>query len=463
MKMLYLSLIPSLFASLAIGSEPPPDIEYTDPQSADLVEIGDEYPVDALAGAACSFTPFLDFATFDAGWAYGELSAAFVPSPSNLVVPTINGYQGSAPPGTSTLGIASTPALTSTFATWRKNLGVSLDADTIYRVQTTVTSDATLGESNWMRIRFGGDYYVENGQGELGYTSNASSLPREPRVQNLLHWVKSTSDNNSLPGEYDEPAMSFDLIDEDATVGGHMVAISGITIDSFSRECLGAGTVIRNKGVASVSSTDGWAPSGNGLTPFAPGDGYSIGNINDAGASVTMTSSTTSPLAGAMNITFSTVEAGDQNGFAALFVTGNPAESRVTIDNSKVYAMDLWISAPIAGNSTDSRLPSFRTRWIADQSVSHNHGQTQSTYYNLSPDNDFDELLDNSNGIDTANSARHYVAYWWPDLDTEAQPDTTSNFFVDFLYFRHGAWAIRPNGTFSIERLTITEYDQPTF
>ena len=428
-----------------------------------ITELGSAGSPDRLTGAACSFTPFLDYPTFDSAWNYGELDPAFTSPPASLGAPTIPGYGGSAPAATAAIGIASTAGLTTTFATWRNNLGVSLDADTIYRVRSVVNSNSTVNQSNWVRIRIGGDFFAENGQGEQGYTSNASSMPRASRTQNLLHWVKSASAGSSLPGGSDQPAYNFDLIDESNTIGGHNFTVSGVTIDTLTRACLGTGTVLRNKGVAAVSNEDGYTPSATGLTPFAGGDGYSVLNLNDAGVTVTVGTSTAAPVAGAMNITFTTAAAGDQTGFGALLVSGNPGEANVTIDNTKLYAMDLWISAPIAGNTTTSRLPVIRTRWIADQSVGGNHGQTHSAYYNLNPDQDYNGTADNANGLSAANSAKHYVGYWWPDLDLTAQPITTSNYFVDFLYNRAGATAVRPNGTFSIERLSITEYDQPTF
>ena len=463
MRKILLSALTSLAATAAIGAPPLAEFPQSAGQVVDLAEIGDAYPAERLVGAECSFTPFLDYPTFGSAWNYGEQDPLFTPTPAAVAAPTIPGYAGSAAADTPSLGIASTASAINLFATWRTNLGVALSADTIYRVQTTVDSDAALNSSNWARVRFGGDFFAENGQTEQGYSSNASSNPRAPKVQTILHWSKLASTGFSGVGERDQPAYNFDLIDESASVGGYTFSISGVTIDTISRECLGVGTVLRNKGVETVTNEDGFSPSPDGLTPFSVGDGYTALNLNEPGGTTTVAYDVTTPIAGAANVTFATTDPGDQAGFGALFVQGNPGEESVEIDTTKLYATDLWISAPIAPNSTTSRLPILRARWIQDQTVANGQGQYHCSYYNLNPDQDFDGTVDNLPGLTAANSAKHYAGFWWPDLDLVAQPITTSIYFFDFMYNRSGETAVRPNGTFSVERMTVTEYAQPVF
>lgn len=425
-----------------------------------ITEVGSPTNPDRLTGASCSFTPFQSYPTFDNAWNYGELNPAFTSTPASLDAPTIAGYGGSAPAGTTTIGIASTAALTTTFATWRRNFGTALTADTLYRMRSTVNTNATVNQSNWVRLRFGGDFFAENGQAEQGYGSNASSLPiSAAKTQTIYHWVKSNSSGDSLPGGPDQPAFNFDMIDESATVGGHNFTVANVVIDSTTRDCLGAGVVLRNRGAATLTSDDGYAPPAS-PTAFNTTD-YSFLFLNDAGSTVSFASSQTTPVAGGWNITGTTnLASTGQTGFGALLANG--AEADVTVSNSKVYAIDIWVSAPIAPNTSTSRLPTVRMRWIASQ-IANNHGQILSTYYNLNPDQNFDGVPDNANGITAANSAKHYASFWQPDLVLSAQPSTVSNYFIDFIYNRTGGTEIKPNGTFSIERLVVTEYDQPTF
>lgn len=185
-----------------------------------ITELGSVDSSDRLEEAGCTFVPFVDYPTFDSGWNFGKLHADFTSIPASLVEPgTISGYNGSPPAGTQTIGIASAAELDNTFAVWRRNLGVPLEGETIYRIRSLVNSNATVNQSNWARIRFGGDFLGENGQGEQGYTANASSMPTTPRMQNFLHWVKRSSAGNSLPGSSDQPAYNFDLIDEVQSTG----------------------------------------------------------------------------------------------------------------------------------------------------------------------------------------------------------------------------------------------------
>lgn len=425
-----------------------------------ITEVGSPTNPDRLTGASCSFTPFQSYPTFDNAWNYGELDPAFSPTPASLDAPTIAGYSGSAPAGTTTIGFASTAALNATFATWRRNLGTPLAADTLYRVRSTVNTNGTVNQTNWFRIRFGGDFFSGHGYGEQGYASRASSAPiNSAKTMTLYHWAKSASAGDGLPGGPDQPAFQMDLIDEDATQGGHNFTVANVVIDSTTRDCLGTGVVLRNRGAATLTSDDGYAPP-SGATAFNSTD-YINGNFPDVGSTASMTVSFTSPIAGAANFTFASALATNNTGFAAF--TGSTAEAAVTVSNSKVYAFDVWVSAAVAPNTTSSRPPVLRLRWIADQSVGANHGQINSPQWNLHNDNDFNGVSDDANGISAANSAKHYASFWQPDLVLSAQPITTSNYFVDFIYNRQGGSAIKPNGTFTVERLVITEYDQPTF
>jgi hypothetical protein len=405
-----------------------------------------------------------NFSPVDVNFNYGETAAAFSPIPPNLGAPTIPGYSGSAPFGATDIGFISTPENVNTFASWRRNLGVPLSEDTLYRVRTVLTTNATAGSSNWVRVRVGGDFQEANGQTEFGFSSNAFAVPATniPRTIDAYHWVKADSQGTSAVGESDEPAINFDLIDESATVGGHYAQFGSITIDAVSRGSLGTPTVLRNRGIASVSAMEGFTPPAASLLPFADGDGYTGGTLNDSGSNVTMTTSKTAPIAGALNVTFDTPGAGDQTGFSALFVdvATAPSEARVAVDSSKLYSFDVWVNSETTPNIATQRPPILRLRWIAEQ-ISQNHGQASMTSYNLNPDATFDSVYDNPAGLSAPGLARRYSSFWAPSLDTAAQPNTNSLFFADFLFTRPGASAIRPTGTYSIERLLVMEYDQP--
>jgi len=406
-----------------------------------------------------------NYSPIDINFNYGELTPEFSPIPPNLGAPTIAGYNGSAPFGATDIGFISTPEATGTFATWRRNLGVALEEDTLYRVRATVTTNATAGASNWVRVRFGGDFQEANGQTDFSFVSNAYASPvsNTPRAINAYHWVKEDSQGVSAVGQADQPAINFDLIDESATVGGHYAQFGSISVDAVSRPSLGTPTVLRNRGIAGVSAFEGFTPPAASLQPFAAGDGYTGGTINDAGSNVSMTTSKTAPIAGALNFTFNTPGAGDQTGFSALFVdvASAPTEARVTIDPTKLYSFDVWVSSETTPNSATQRAPILRLRWIAEQ-VAQNHGQASMTSYNLNPDATFDGTNDNPAGLLAPGVARRYTTFWAPSLDTTAQPNTSSLFFMDFLFNRTGASAIRPSGTYSIERMLIMEYDQPS-
>lgn len=406
-----------------------------------------------------------NYSPVDINFNYGETTPDFSPIPPNLGAPSIPGFSGSAPFGAPEIGFISTPENTNSFATWRRNLGVSLTEDTLYRVRTVLTTNATTGSSNWVRVRLGGDFQEANGQTEFAFVSNAYAAPvlNTPRSIDTYHWVKEDSQGASAPGGADQPAISFDMIDESPTVGGHYAQFGSISIDAVSRLSLGTPTVLRNRGIASVSATEGFTPPSASLAPFADGDGYTAGVINDAGSSVTFGASKTAPIPGALNFTFNTTDAGDQTGFAALFVdvASAPAEARVAVDPTKLYSFEVWVNAASTPDVSTQRPPVLRLRWIAEQ-VAQNHGQASMTSYNLNPDVTFDSVNDNPAGLLTGGAARRYSTFWAPSLDLGAQPNTNSLFFADFLFNRTGSSAVRPTGTYSIERLLVLEYDQPS-
>ncbi len=406
------------------------------------------------------------YSTFDTAFNYGELDPAFTSLPASLQSPTIPGFGGSAPGGTTEIGISSTAALNGSFATWRRNFGIALDRDSLFRVKANLRTDATLNSSNWVRLRFGGDFLEANGQSEMGFASNASALPTgSARPVQLYHWNKNRSVGTSAVGGPDQPALSFDLIDESPTIGGHVAAISSASVDIIARQALGTPTILRNKGIASVSFSDGFTPPSTGRTDFTTGDGYTTGVINDPGASVTMTASKTTPSAGAMNLTFASGTSGDQTGFAAMFVDPavNPTEARIAADNNKLYAIDVWVSPTDSPNTTTRRPPILRLRWTAEQ-IPQNHGQIATSSFNLNPDPNFDGTYDNPSGLRAGGFvASRYTSFWNPSLNTTAQPNTNTLYFVDFLFNRTGTSAIKPSGTYMVERLVISEYVKPTF
>lgn len=433
-----------------------------------ITEVGSAGSPDRLTGSSCSFTPFQTYATFAPGWSYGSLGGGTVsltPAGTLTTPATVPGYSGDAPAGTTAIGFTASVASTGP-STWRHNLGTALSADTLYRVRSTWSSNVATpgaGNSNWVRLRFGGDFFAENGQAEQGYEREGAAFPvtGSPRAQSLYHWVRSASAGSSLPGGSDEPALNFDLNDASTTIAGHLTTLSSLSIDSTTRDCLGAGTVLRNFGATSVSNADGETPSATGLAAFSAGN-TTTGALVDVAGSVTMATSFTSPVNGAANLTFTpsgSIGLPDQTGFAAVFQSG---ASAITIDQTKIYAIDTWVSAPVAPNLTTSRLPWVRHRWTADP-IGNNQGQIYTVQYNLNPDQNFDGTADNGNGLTTANSSVHYASFWQPDFNTGVQPLTGYNWFVDFIFNRNGATAVKPNGTLSLERVTITQYDQPLF
>ncbi len=409
--------------------------------------------------------PVATITNFNLLFNYGETHPDFTTIPPVLGTPQVPGFSGSAPAGSTEIGMASTPALANQFATWRRNLGVQLKRDLIYRVRTNLRTDATPGASNWVRFRFGGDFAEANGQSELGFASNAASLPTgSPRTIEMYHWSKCDSGGTSAPNQPDQPGYSFDLIDESPTIGGHFAAISNIEVDSIARGALGRPTTLRNKGIANLTWEDGFSPPPDDLTPFTIEDGYTVGILNDPGSQVSLVSDVGTPVLGAMNLMFSSPPTGDHTGFASLYVnrTDNPQDLIVAPQPDKIYSMDVWITPATPPNTTSQRPPLLRMRFIADQ-VSFNHGQISTTIYNMNPDPNFDGAYDNPAGLHFTGRATHYASFWRPNLDTDAQPNTDSIFFVDLLFNRRGTSAVRPTGTYTIERFAILEYDAPTF
>ncbi len=410
--------------------------------------------------------PQAAYPTFDPGFHYGELQSAMVPFPSTLGASTIPGYQGSAPAGTPEIGFRSTAALNPGFATWRRNLGFPMRRNTIYRARLNLRTDATAGSSNWIRTRLGGDFQECSGATEYGFATNAAAVPRgaTPRAVEAWHWSKNDSHGASLPGQPDEPNFSFDLIDDSPTVGGHLAACSSLTIDALDRSDLGAPVILRNRGIATVSRQDGLTPPSASLQPFGAALGYEAGIANDQGSAVTLATSTSSPVSGAMNLTFSSPQTGNQTGFAAVLVNPAlaPAEAYVKVNANRVYAIDAWISSASRPNLTTTRPPILRLRWTPRQ-VNFNQGQLSLTAYNLNPDTSWDGVYDNPSGIQLGGFSERYTALWWPSLDTTAQPGTDYLYFIDFLFNRVGTSAIRPTGTYSIERLVLSEYEKPLF
>lgn len=405
------------------------------------------------------------FPTFDSGFNYGELQPQLTPFPASLGAPNIAGYQGSAPPGTPEIGFRSTAALNPGFATWRRNLGFPMRFNTIYRARFSLRTDAAAGSSNWVRARLGGDFQETNGGTDYGFVTNAAALPRgaTPREVEAWHWSKNDSAGASLPGQPDQPGFAFDIIDESPSIGGHLAAMSSLTIDAIDRADLGSPVILRNRGISDVSRQDGRTPTSSGLGTFNALSGYKVGLINDPGSSVALTSSFDAPVPGAMNLTFNSPATGNQPGFAAIYV--DPAvsslEAFVKISNSKLYCMDVWISAQTSPNTTTTRPPVMRLRWTPKQ-VSFNQGQVSISSFNLNPDATWDGVYDNPSGLQLGGVAERYTSFWWPSLDTAAQAETDYLYFIDFVFNRTGLSAIRPTGTYSVERLTISEYFKPS-
>lgn len=406
------------------------------------------------------------YPTFNTAFNYGELIPDFTSLPASLQPATIPGFGGAAPSGTTEIGFSSTPAAISAFATWRRNFGIALNRDTLYRVTGNLRTDATVNSSNWVRMRFGGDFQEANGQSDMGFASNASALPTGPaRTVQLYHWSKNASDGSSAVGGGDQPAFSFDIIDESATIGGHVAALSSVSVDMIARQALGSPTILRNKGIANVAYSDGFTPPSTGRSDFTVGDGYTSAILNDPGASVSLALSKVAPTAGALNLTFTSGATGDQPGFAAVFVDPavNGTEARIAANNNKLYALDLWICPQNSPNTTTQRPPIMRLRWIAEQ-IAQNHGQISISTFNLNPDPNFDGTYDNPSGLLAGGFVpSRYTSFWQPSLNTTVQSNTNSLYFIDFVFNRTGPSAIKPSGTYMIQRLVVSEYDKPAF
>lgn len=405
-----------------------------------------------------------EFPSFDPSFNYGELNPEMTPTPSLLDPANIPGYQGSAPSTTDEIGISSTGPLNPGFASWRRNLGFPMRFNTIYRATYTLGTDATPGSSNWVRTRLGGDFLEANGATDYGFVNDAAALPtgKGSRTVEAWHWSKNDSSGSSLAGQPDEPAFAFDLIDQSSTVGGHIAAISSLTIDAIDRADLGEPTILRNRGIANLTRQDGITPSTLNRAPFGADSGYRVGVVNDETSGVTMVNSFLVPLNGAMNISFATPVTGSQTGFGAVFVDPAvaPDEAYVTINPDRLYCMDLWISSQTSPNTTTQRPPVLRMRWTPEQ-VAFNQGQVSISSFNLNPDATWNGVYDNPSGLRLGGAAERYTSFWWPSLDVNAQPDTDYLYFIDFMYNRQGLSAIKPRGTYSIERLVVSEYAKP--
>jgi hypothetical protein len=182
-----------------------------------------------------------NYSPVDINFNYGETTPDFSSIPPNLGAPSIAGFTGSAPVGAPEVGFISTAPNSNAFATWRRNLGFPLAEDTLYRVRTVLTTNATTGSSNWVRVRLGGDFQEANGQTEFAFVSNAYAAPvaNVARTIDTYHWVKEDSQGASEVGGADQPAVSFDMIDESDTVGGHYAQFGAIVIDAVARPSLG--------------------------------------------------------------------------------------------------------------------------------------------------------------------------------------------------------------------------------
>lgn len=403
---------------------------------------------DELTAPACGWVTFYDEAGTDfTNWlAFTNTGFTLSSTASQLTI----GIAGSAPVG---------------FASYFRTFSTAFQADTVYRVRMNMQSTATAAQNESFRTRMGNPQFQnDTGSLEQQFAQLGAAFPTTARDVTQYLWAKNPGTGFSAPDPLagDPVGIALDKIETGSVAATYNTVINSVVIDATDYACFTSGTanVIGNFGRASVSNNDGYAPSG---TPTAFTTAMTAGVINQGATSVTTNWTTANLPAAAINgdgsafHTLSTPLA-SSNQFA--FSTIAPLTTDFTAGTNKVYVADLWLSASEAPNATTSRLPVLRLRFISAE-VSGGQRENGLIAIQLHPSRNFAGDSENQSAITAANSARHYRAIFKPNYNISGPQGT--GFFVDFLYNRAGAEEIKPNGTLTIERLTITEYDEPSF
>ncbi|MDX2177323.1 MAG: hypothetical protein SF028_12730 [Candidatus Sumerlaeia bacterium] len=402
---------------------------------------------DELTAPACGWTTF-----------YDEAGTDF----TNWLALGATGFTLSATANELTMGISSTAP--SGFASYFRTFTTAFQADTVYRLRMNMQSTATAGNNEWFRTRMGNPLFqMDSGSLEQGFTQQGQAFPTTAKNVTQYLWAKNTGTGESAPLAAADPVgIALDKIETGTVAATYNTVVNSLVIDSTDYACFtsGASTVLGNFGASSVTNNDGYAPSG---TASAFTTAFGAGTLVDGGSTVTSNWTTLALPAGAINgngsafITYNTNTAlSAQTGFSSLF--GGPLD--FTANATSVYVADVWLSAGAVPNATTQRLPVLRLRFIAAEGANAQR-ENGVVLMQLQPSRSFGADGENQSGITAANSARHYRAIFKPNYNGSFGFGT--GFALDFLFNRGGGEEIKPNGTITIERLTITQYAEPAF
>jgi hypothetical protein len=373
----------------------------------------------------------------------------FTPTVSTASVPTGT----DAPDGTTSLSIASSNAQAG-FSGWATEDPVlSLTTDTVYRARLELASPTGLlgkAANTLLLVRFGDP--LSTGQNVTQFTAAPSTIFANPaggREPNNLASAPTSVDVYLLPKAPGNGQLEISTVDQGTGTGANSdIAISGYEIWSAPRSALGAGTVVKNFGNATVA---GFTPSSTGLAGFTNGGttpGVSVNSDTFNGLN-TLLPRTLAVTANAITAQHGPEPAGGGG-------------SHWIFSQMKFYtANDLNIDTMDTGfDLTPGRL------YLFDVYASTNNAGTQHpflvTVFDMDHSYQNDCLWWVSGGVGAAGAAltaapKQYTAVIYPDPDVvTVNPTAKAGVSLAFL---HTVDLDLANTTITIHRVVLTEYN----
>lgn len=360
-------------------------------------------------------------------------TSGFTPTPGVALV------QGTAAgAGITSVGIASTASQVG-LAGWT-NAGFSATAGNIYRVRLSASGANAAGASAY--------FSAGDGLKQLGY-SIFQDLGIDPAADDGLNASASNVDVY-FEAKVDLTAGIFaSLVDSNASNAGSFL-VDSYEVTSTTRSGLTGESVVFNAGtVGTTDSGQAIAPLAgptafvDSSSPSAAGENWNSGgalNPNAGTSSITVAGSAIAFTLGAQNANQANVFTLNQGVDLGSFTVAT-LDAGYTVDPSKLYTLDVWLSSStaVADNTT---APNLILSAISD--LSH---QSVATYFL----GDFDGLTDDAVRANTSD--RVYSMVFSPEsLNASAT--------VQLNVFLHQILGLAmPANTYSISQITLTQYD----
>jgi hypothetical protein len=362
-------------------------------------------------------------------------------TPGYTPSPAITNGTG-APPGTTSLQLSSTASGTpGGYAAWGAVTMANPRDFAPVRMRANVTTNATAGNSNFMRFRFGTSSFGDSGYTEVSWLPNAPNAPVGTQDLNIWHVPRATSDFGVL----DEMAVFMDLVDSSASAG-HFIRLNSMLIDQYDRAKMASATVLYNRGGTITGSEAAFAPTGQ--SPFSASSTPGIAGWGQNGSA---------DYTGSTSKTFQ-VFTGSQSRIE--MTTGSQSASNTylfaasefqpfTLQNNFVYVVDVYIRADSMGST--GRPPLLRARWLPTDFS----GTMLSVF-------DLDRMATglptgvNTAGLTPGGATRRYSFAYQPKL-TGTQVLTSVQHYL-FIELLDNSSARDTQGRYTIQRVVVTRY-----